>query len=174
MEKFVYKDVLLWVDQEGCLCRCQNLSDSPVDIEIPCVSPSGTLIKSFSHGICRGVFERITLTNSISVIHTCAFMDCVVNEVVWPSSCHVIPNNCFKGSTVKTIKNINAVTDIRAFAFDSAKNVRLDLSKSKVACIDGCAFLGLPRDRVIPPYYISDEIFDAAFMSWEELHGGIH
>lgn len=94
--------------------------------------------------------------DNVDIIHDFAFARTTFDEFCWPPRCEVIPQGCFEGSLIKTVHNLNNVHEVRKMAFYGAPNLEmLDFSNSIVS-FDEFALSGIPRDKVILPYYINN------------------
>lgn len=109
-------DVLFAVSDEGALMTMRN-SGAARDIVIPRKLPNGIEIVSISRIFCYGAFTKVTISDEISTISPYAFLHSYVDSVVWPASCYRIPESCFRNSRIKSISNIEHVTEIAKTAF---------------------------------------------------------
>lgn len=132
--------VSLEVDPEGEIVFLNN-SGPAVDFTIPAVLPDGTEVTAISSDFCKGQFNKITIEDGISKIRTRAFFNAHVKEVVWPSSCHEIPEHCFFKSDICSVVNTEGVRSIRNMAFCNARFLdEIDFSSSHINCADPADF----------------------------------
>jgi hypothetical protein len=68
-------------------------------------------------GIEQIPIDTLVISKGIEKVNTSAFEAMCANTVVWPSSCPVIPTNCFYGSTIRHFKGMENVQDIQNKAF---------------------------------------------------------
>lgn len=87
------------------------------DIYIPSVFPSGETVHTLNANAFKGEFGKVTISDGISRICSCAFSEAKVEEVIWSSSCKEIPYHCFIMSRIQKISNIENVTVIEQGAF---------------------------------------------------------
>lgn len=114
------------ISDRGTLLHVTNHNDCPADVYIPRrVTAVGLKIRCLSDDLLRGVFNKVVFDNSFHIIMRNTFRFANVNEVVWPSSCEIIPRRCFEGSCLKKISNIENVTNIydRAFCDSSLEEI---------------------------------------------------
>lgn len=84
-------------------------------ITIPQKLPNGMVIKEIASYVCSGEFDRISISDGITICSG-AFKNAKVNVVVW-NDCPIIPDECFVGSSIKKIHNITNVKEVREKAF---------------------------------------------------------
>lgn len=99
----------------------------------------------------------------VSDISEKAFAISGIEEFVWPSGCPAVPERCFAFSNLKSISNIDNVTEIGAGAFATSQLDKLDLSSLLGLHMAPGAFEGIEPQKVLFPYYISDDDLDYAF-----------
>lgn len=87
-----------------------------VDYAIP-DTIEGVKITSIASCFCKGHFDKITIPDSVTSVCESAFKGATVKEVVWSSSCSVIPERCFVSSSITKISNIEHVKSIGECAF---------------------------------------------------------
>lgn len=113
------------------------------ELFLPSILPTGDVIKkiygmSFSPSACK--LKRLIISDDISCIGDNAFMRANISEIVWPSSCKTIPNLCFLGSQIESVKNIDCVEIVGASAFaDTPRLHSLDWPSS-CKVIPTCCF----------------------------------
>ncbi|MCM1062833.1 MAG: leucine-rich repeat domain-containing protein [Eubacterium sp.] len=106
----------------------------------------------------------MNISDEIVEIESEAFADAQVKSVIWSAGCKTIPEYCFSGSEIKTIKNIEKVETIGKYAFAECSNLNnLDLSSTGINSIGKGAFFGVDRAKIRFPYYMGDEMLDATF-----------
>ena len=113
---------------------------------------------------CNSSLATIDNIENVEVISFGAFKRTKIKSFVWPSKCYEIPDECFQGSLIENISNIDNITYIGDAAFCIAPNMnQIDLSNTQVNYIGDCAFYGIDQDKVIFPYYTSDDGREDAF-----------
>lgn len=122
---FVQDGVYFQVDDKGTLMTMSNPDQVPKDVVIPKATPCGHPIQRLGTKFCFGSFSKITVSDEIEEIGFGAFQFCEAKEIIWPSSCKVVPDQCFAFSFIKKISNM---TDIRrmgssAFAYSDIREV---------------------------------------------------
>lgn len=132
--------VSLEVDSEGEVVFLNNFGPA-VDVTIPAVLPDGNEVTAISSNFCKGQFNKITIENDISNVRAQAFCNAHVKEIVWPLSCHEIPELCFWGSDICSVSNTEGVRSIRNKAFCNARFLdEIDFSSSHINCADPMDF----------------------------------
>lgn len=113
---------------------------------------------------CNSSLASIDNIENVEAISFGAFKRTKIKYFVWPSKCYEIPDECFQGSLIENISNIDNITYIGDAAFCVASNVnQIDLSNIQINYIGSCAFYGIDQDKVIFPYYTSDDVREDAF-----------
>lgn len=90
------------------------------NVVIPHILKSGEKITTLGSRFCQGEYNKITISNRIKKIEDSAFANADVKEVCWSSGCRVIPDDCFHGSKIQKISNIDNVVEIGLNAFYSS------------------------------------------------------
>lgn len=67
--------------------------------------------------------KKVIIPGGYSVIQKSAFKDSHIESIVWTKNIYEIPDECFSGSTLKEIININHITKIGAKAFERCGNL---------------------------------------------------
>lgn len=112
----------------------------------------------------NGSLESISNIDNVRHIQYGAFVGPHIKEFKWPEKCNGVPESCFEGSHLGLITGLDSVLSIGNAAFSNTKLKNLDLSKSRVCEIGIGAFHGLDRESVIPPYFVSETVFQNAFV----------
>lgn len=63
-----------------------------------------------------------------------------ISEIVWSSSCKTIPNSCFHGSQIESVKNIDRVEIVGTSAFYGTLRLRSLVWPSSCKVIPMCCF----------------------------------
>lgn len=112
--------VYVFDKSEGRLLKMKNKSVFRVSVTIP-DKIEDISVCSLGCCFCIGPFSKVTIPNSVFIVDEGAFRGSNVEEVVWPPFCSTIPDQCFYGSHIKRISNIeNSVFVIGASAFNSS------------------------------------------------------
>lgn len=107
--------------------------------------------------------QQISGIENVVKVGNRAFSNCEIKKIVWSRGCGVIPKECFYGSKLEQITNIEHVTEICEKAFANSRLQVLDLSRTAANVIGKQAFMAIAKEAMIPPYYVSKDIWDAAF-----------
>lgn len=124
---------------------------------------SNTTIPSFCFRQSR--IGRIEGIENVVSIGEYAFGYAAIGNLRWPDNVCKIPVGCFASSRLRTVTAIDNISEIGLFAFSHAQLNGLDLSNSKVTVIGKAAFLGIDKDKITKPYYMTDDAFNIAFAS---------
>lgn len=131
-------NVLFGISESGSLYKMVNSGGGRPDVFIPKILPNGVEITKLISHFCEGSFKKIVIDNRIEDIQHDAFSDASAYEVVWPSSCKIIPEGCFRYSGVSAVTNIENVQTVHPFAFSYCPIVSLVWPASCDAIPEGC------------------------------------
>ena len=122
--KVFQDDVEFLVSKDGMLRGIFTLKNQEArEIIIPEMFEPGKYITSIGSNVCYREFEKIIIPNTVTTIMPQAFNEATVGEVVWSSSCKEIPEDCFRGSSITKISNIEDVEKVGVGAFKDS-NIR--------------------------------------------------
>lgn len=119
MKKIVeFKDGIEFVVESGKLTSMRNYNSKEENVVIPHkLSANKGTINTIGVDFCHGNYSRIFISDGISKVEKCAFRDAKCREVRWSTDCKEIPDDCFSGSTIRAITNIEHVDNIGECAF---------------------------------------------------------
>lgn len=83
--------------------------------------------------------EKLVLPDTIEYIDNGAFFGTVINEVVWAKGCSTIPGECFSGSSINKISNVDDVLVIKSRAFYACEDL-VNVSFPNCKIVDAQAF----------------------------------
>lgn len=132
IREFRVGDVLFRVNIEGIVTRAIALSFG-TNMKIPYEFEDGIKIHTISSQVCEGHFSTVEIDDRIPHVSKSAFHWAHVEKVVWPANCKVIPYQCFCGSDLKEICNIDGVITVEEAAFWGTKMDSLDWPSN---CVD--------------------------------------
>ena len=104
----------------GVLTQMKSMTDLVIDAYIPKRLPNGVKINAIGMRFCKGFYNKIVIDDDIKEIWQGAFECSCVKEVVWPSNCSVIPENCFSCNNIESVSNTDNVTTIMRYAFSGS------------------------------------------------------
>lgn len=106
---------------DGVLISMEYFGSIPKSVNIPKILPGGIEIGAIGPRFCQGLFNAISVADSIEDVRCFAFASSNVHTIYWPTMCKRIPSNCFSYSTAKYIHGISDVCDVssNAFAYSS-------------------------------------------------------
>ena len=89
------------------------------NVTIPHELPNGDVIDSIGNFCFKedDIIGNLVISEGIQDISMAAFYHSTIDSVSWPSSCVIIPQSCFEGSSIQTIINIDNVAAIERSAF---------------------------------------------------------
>lgn len=112
--------------------------------------------------------QKLELHDEITSIYDNVFVDASIDNIRWPLGCSRIPSGCFDGAQIGTITNLSHVSEICEEAFhDAVLTDKLDFEQSPINVIGDGSFAGVDRDKVLFPYYMSEDEIQRAFTERE-------
>lgn len=127
MNKIVQNGIMFYVDN-GTLTRVvfSPDCDGMIKLVIPHEFNDGTTIDSICLEEFTGSFGKVVISDGIKEIGGSSFMASSVYELVWPPSCHEIPEYCFYRSDIEKISGIENVTVLKEGAFCQSSLAEID------------------------------------------------
>lgn len=123
MKREITEDgIIFWVEN-GRLESLVNNGEAK-SVVIPNKFASGIEITFIDSSVCKGKFDKITISDEITDISENAFAYSAVKEVNWSKGCRVIPSHCFFHSTVEAVHGIENVEIIEEQAFMETKHLK--------------------------------------------------
>ena len=123
MTKIEHDGVAFFIDERKETLVKMCCAKTYADVFIPHEFPNGQKITVLGNRFClrcNGVYGTIPIDDRIKNVYPNAFENASVVKVVWPSSCHIIPEKCFFGSNIRGITNIEHVETIETGAFSNS------------------------------------------------------
>lgn len=80
--------------------------DKLIDFTIPHQLSNGVTIDKIALEDCFGFFGKIVISDGITEIATNSFEMADIDEIVWPSTCPVIPEFCFDSSKLRKFQGL--------------------------------------------------------------------
>lgn len=147
MKKEISKNgVIFEVDNEKLVSLTNNCTAKTV--VIPRKLAFGIEITSIGNNVCKGVFEKITISDEITDISESAFAYSMVEEVCWSKGCRTIPKYCFFNSIVKIVSGIENVETVEEHAFMDTHYLEKIRWPSKCKIIPEWCFYGSAIEEI--------------------------